>query len=359
MKNTPVVLAAMVGTAMAAPQSQKAPAAAAPAGCSTTYADSFEISIVAAPEEMKRLEDEICSILPCPHADAIYTSGFAVCDDNLLALGDQKTFFKCNSGNFANLYDRNWAPQCSPVAFYVPLLRQEQAVRAGRLRCRPGARDPFFPPRHPDRRWITPRELAVGAALGYKKGQSGDSKLHLFGSSGDHELCVCSCAVPISRPPGRRATRRGWEVRFRNIKDSLAAAQEYRAAAREYRAAATASHPAYQRLDRRGRTATASHPMSQRVDVFLLGQGVLRSGPGARRKGSVGSELAGWPGAAAAGARRHPTILCQHSILPACLVSRTAEPVSPLPACRARGDRVHGTMELGFCSLVFLANPGV
>ncbi|KAG7121267.1 Cell wall mannoprotein like [Verticillium longisporum] len=154
MKNTPVVLAAMVGTAMAAPQSQKAPAAAAPAGCSTTYADSFEISIVAAPEEVKRLEmRDAASCAGAPgslvvnlkggvltdskdrtgsivanyqfqfdgpaQADAIYTSGFAVCDDNLLALGDQKTFFKCNSGNFANLYDRNWAPQCSPVAFYV------------------------------------------------------------------------------------------------------------------------------------------------------------------------------------------------------------------------------------------------
>ncbi|RBQ76246.1 hypothetical protein VDGD_05375 [Verticillium dahliae] len=154
MKNTPVVLAAMVGTAMAAPQSQKAPAASAPAGCSTTYADSFEISVVAAPEEVKRLEiRDAASCAGAPGSlvvnlkdgvltdskdrtgsivanyqfqfdgpaqpDAIYTSGFAVCDDNLLALGDQKTFFKCNSGSFANLYDRNWAPQCSPVALYV------------------------------------------------------------------------------------------------------------------------------------------------------------------------------------------------------------------------------------------------
>ncbi|KAM0272823.1 hypothetical protein ACHAQH_008581 [Verticillium albo-atrum] len=150
MKNTPVVLAAMVGSALAAPQAQKAPAAAAPAGCSTTYADSFEISIVAAPEEAKHLEmraatcsgslvvnlkdgvltdskDRTGSIVANyqfqfdgpAQVDAIYTSGFSVCDDNLLALGDKKTFYKCNSGSFANLYDRNWANQCSPVALYV------------------------------------------------------------------------------------------------------------------------------------------------------------------------------------------------------------------------------------------------
>ncbi|KAM0331326.1 hypothetical protein ACHAQA_002996 [Verticillium albo-atrum] len=154
MKNTPVVLAAMVGSAMAAPQAQKAPSAAAPAGCKTTFADSFELSIVAAPEGAASVEKRsgaACSGSPGAlvvklkdgvltdaqdrtgsivanyqfqfdgpaQADALYTSGFSVCDDNLVALGDKKTFYKCNSGSFANLYDRNWAKQCSPVAFYV------------------------------------------------------------------------------------------------------------------------------------------------------------------------------------------------------------------------------------------------
>lgn len=46
---------------------------------------------------------------------AIYTSGFSVCDDGLLALGGSKTFYQCLSGEFYNLYDRHWAAQCEPV----------------------------------------------------------------------------------------------------------------------------------------------------------------------------------------------------------------------------------------------------
>ena len=50
-----------------------------------------------------------------PQAGAIYTAGFTVCANGSLALGGSNIFYQCLSGNFYNLYDRNWAPQCSPV----------------------------------------------------------------------------------------------------------------------------------------------------------------------------------------------------------------------------------------------------
>ena len=50
-----------------------------------------------------------------PQAGAIYTSGFSVCANGSLALGGSNIFWQCLSGNFYNLYDRYWAPQCSPV----------------------------------------------------------------------------------------------------------------------------------------------------------------------------------------------------------------------------------------------------
>jgi Yeast PIR protein repeat len=50
-----------------------------------------------------------------PQAGAIYTSGFSVCGNGSLALGGSNVFYQCLSGSFYNLYDRDWAPQCSPV----------------------------------------------------------------------------------------------------------------------------------------------------------------------------------------------------------------------------------------------------
>lgn len=50
-----------------------------------------------------------------PQAGAIYTSGFSICTNGTLALGGSNIFYRCLSGNFYNLYDRYWAPQCSPV----------------------------------------------------------------------------------------------------------------------------------------------------------------------------------------------------------------------------------------------------
>ncbi|KAL8678863.1 MAG: hypothetical protein Q9186_004798 [Xanthomendoza sp. 1 TL-2023] len=50
-----------------------------------------------------------------PQAGAIYTSGFSSCSNGTLALGGSNVFYQCLSGDFYNLYDRSWAPQCSPI----------------------------------------------------------------------------------------------------------------------------------------------------------------------------------------------------------------------------------------------------
>ncbi|KAL8769934.1 MAG: hypothetical protein Q9209_004181 [Squamulea sp. 1 TL-2023] len=50
-----------------------------------------------------------------PQSDAIFTAGFSACSNGTLALGGSNVFYQCLSGDFYNLYDRNWAPQCSAV----------------------------------------------------------------------------------------------------------------------------------------------------------------------------------------------------------------------------------------------------
>jgi hypothetical protein len=50
-----------------------------------------------------------------PQAGAIYTAGWSVCANGSLALGGSNVFYQCLSGNFFNLYNENWAAQCSPV----------------------------------------------------------------------------------------------------------------------------------------------------------------------------------------------------------------------------------------------------
>lgn len=54
-----------------------------------------------------------------PQAGAIYTAGFSQCSNGTLALGGSTVFYQCKSGNFYNLYDRWWAPQCSPVQILI------------------------------------------------------------------------------------------------------------------------------------------------------------------------------------------------------------------------------------------------
>ncbi|ODA75754.1 hypothetical protein RJ55_08708 [Drechmeria coniospora] len=50
-----------------------------------------------------------------PQSGAIFTAGFSYCTNGSLALGPTTVFYRCQSGNFYNLYDRHWAPQCEPV----------------------------------------------------------------------------------------------------------------------------------------------------------------------------------------------------------------------------------------------------
>ncbi|KAF2838484.1 hypothetical protein M501DRAFT_974929 [Patellaria atrata CBS 101060] len=54
-----------------------------------------------------------------PQAGTIYTGGFSVCPNDTLALGGSTIFYRCWSGNFANIYDRHWADQCEPVYLEV------------------------------------------------------------------------------------------------------------------------------------------------------------------------------------------------------------------------------------------------
>ncbi|OCL12730.1 hypothetical protein AOQ84DRAFT_352376 [Glonium stellatum] len=58
-----------------------------------------------------------------PQAGAIYTSGFSVCSNGSLALGGSAVWYQCLSGNFYNLYDRYWAPQCHAVLIDALLLK--------------------------------------------------------------------------------------------------------------------------------------------------------------------------------------------------------------------------------------------
>ncbi|OMP88266.1 Cell wall mannoprotein PIR3 [Diplodia seriata] len=63
-----------------------------------------------------------------PQSGALYTAGFSVCgggdddgegNEKVLALGGSKTWYRCLSGEFYNLYDRWWAEQCEEVGIEI------------------------------------------------------------------------------------------------------------------------------------------------------------------------------------------------------------------------------------------------
>ncbi|KAI1473267.1 uncharacterized protein F4812DRAFT_44459 [Daldinia caldariorum] len=153
MRFTLAFVSALLGTAIAAPQgvtNKLTPTGAAPAGCTGTFDGKFEISVAEVTEKrgisqpQKRAECGSDGVLVLTlkdgstfdakdrtgyiasnfqfqfdapaQAGALYTNGFSLCENNILALGDSKTFYRCLSGDFYNLYDRDWAPQCSPVS---------------------------------------------------------------------------------------------------------------------------------------------------------------------------------------------------------------------------------------------------
>ena len=173
MQYSIAALAAFAAVALANPMPQGVTAAitptgSAPASCTGTVDGSFEITVVK-PSVAKRDVQKVCShtklsgriaLIRFQRADcggegtlvlnlnngvlldskgrtgyiadnfqfqfdkpaqtgAIFTAGFSVCGNSSIALGDTTVFYQCLSGNFYNLYNTNWAPQCTPVALDV------------------------------------------------------------------------------------------------------------------------------------------------------------------------------------------------------------------------------------------------
>lgn len=152
MRFTFALASALLGVAFAAPQGvtdKLTPTGSAPAGCTGSFDGSFEITVTQAKEKRdvdleKRAECGKNGILVLsladgavideqdrtgyiasnfqfqfdgpPQAGALFTSGFSLCEDSTLALGETTTFYQCLSGDFYNLYDRDWAEQCEPVS---------------------------------------------------------------------------------------------------------------------------------------------------------------------------------------------------------------------------------------------------
>lgn len=150
MKNSFVTLA-LAGVALAKPMPQAvssaiAPEASAPSGCSDSSDGEFQITVVNVTSSSSKRNVErrqLSGTLECkldggvlidqadrigyiasnyqfqfdapPQAGALFTAGFSLCSNNSLALGGSAVFYQCYSGGFYNLYDRDWADQCSPV----------------------------------------------------------------------------------------------------------------------------------------------------------------------------------------------------------------------------------------------------
>ncbi|KAF2005222.1 hypothetical protein P154DRAFT_405328, partial [Amniculicola lignicola CBS 123094] len=121
---------------------------AAPSGCSTSYQGAFQITVKDVDstgykrDVQKRAEGLTLTLADGvlldsskrtgyiasnyqfqfdgpPQVGAIYTAGFSICSNNSLALGGSAIFYQCLSGSFYNLYDRDWAEQCSPIYIYA------------------------------------------------------------------------------------------------------------------------------------------------------------------------------------------------------------------------------------------------
>jgi len=140
------ILLALAASVAAAPQgvtSAIAPSAPAPSGCLRSTSGTFQITVVNVTQTHKKRDIEKRDALTLtladgilkdakgrtgyiadnyqfqfdgpPQAGALFTSGFSLCGNKTLALGGTAIFYQCLSGGFYNLYDRSWAPQCSPI----------------------------------------------------------------------------------------------------------------------------------------------------------------------------------------------------------------------------------------------------
>ncbi|KAI4719596.1 hypothetical protein E4T48_04060 [Aureobasidium sp. EXF-10727] len=155
------VAAALAGAAVAMPQGVTqaiSPKSGPPSGCSTNYDGQFSISITNVTTTPKRdLETRADKVLTITLKDgtltddegrtgyiaannqfqfdkpaqtgAIYTSGFSVCGNGTLAIGNSAIFYQCLSGNFYNLYDQSTGNQCSPI--YINVLKSGAAASSG------------------------------------------------------------------------------------------------------------------------------------------------------------------------------------------------------------------------------------
>ncbi|CAK7198063.1 hypothetical protein SEUCBS139899_000721 [Sporothrix eucalyptigena] len=152
MKSAVALLSLFAGVYAQGVTSAISPTASAPAGCSTAFSGEFEVTVAVVKnakrdaEPRARMKRSTCGtdgallltlsdgILTDakgrtgyiasnyqfqfddpPQAGAIYTAGFSVCGNDSLALGGSTTWWQCKSGDFYNLYDRNWAAQCEAV----------------------------------------------------------------------------------------------------------------------------------------------------------------------------------------------------------------------------------------------------
>jgi len=129
------------------------PTTPAPAGCSTDYAGSFEITVVLPSKKREIVERQSTSCAgtgilvaslkggvltdakgrigaivanrqfqfdgPPAQTGSIYTGGWSVCNNGSLAIGGQTIFYQCLSGTFYNLYDQSTGAQCQQVVIDV------------------------------------------------------------------------------------------------------------------------------------------------------------------------------------------------------------------------------------------------
>jgi hypothetical protein len=54
-----------------------------------------------------------------PQSGHLETSGFSICNGNQLALNGNTQWWMCKSGDFYNLYSKNWAAQCEETTFTI------------------------------------------------------------------------------------------------------------------------------------------------------------------------------------------------------------------------------------------------
>ncbi|KAF4969933.1 hypothetical protein FSARC_2919 [Fusarium sarcochroum] len=150
---TSLAFLALAASAFAAPQpagDDVKPKDGPPKGCRISYGSKFEVTIFKPGNSKRDFSERSCNgegvlVLTLndgvltdaqdrtgyisesyqfqfdkpAQAGAIYTSGFSVCSNGTLAFGPSAIFWQCKSGDFYNLYDRNWAEQCEPVEFGV------------------------------------------------------------------------------------------------------------------------------------------------------------------------------------------------------------------------------------------------